>query len=102
MKRVTRASAALLLAGAAATGALTASTGTALAASNVAYVNDLVRTYDTGDSAGNWNGCNKGKYEGNVRLDRVLPRDAEEYYYCAPGYFGNGVQRVNLWLRHRA
>ncbi|MFJ8165900.1 hypothetical protein ACIRBY_33975 [Streptomyces sp. NPDC096136] len=102
MKRITRVSAALLLAGAAATGTLTASTGTAFAAVSVSYVNDLVRTYDTGDSADNWNGCNKEKYVGNVGLDRVHPRDPQEYYYCAPGYFGNGVQRVNLWLRHRA
>ncbi|WP_129593261.1 hypothetical protein [Streptomyces sp. C] len=102
MKRITRASAALLLAAAAATAALTASTGTASAAANVSYANDLVRTYDTGDSADNWNECNKAKYVENARLDRVHPRDSQEYYYCAPGYFGNGVQRVNLWFRHRA
>ncbi|MFC8231108.1 hypothetical protein [Streptomyces sp. NPDC057287] len=102
MKRTTRASAAFLLAGAIATGALTASTGAADAASSATYVNDLVRTYDTGDSAGNWNECNSAMYVENARLDRVHPRDAQEYYYCAPGYFGNGVQRVNLWFRHRS
>ncbi|MGW4649078.1 hypothetical protein [Kitasatospora sp. NPDC004289] len=102
MKRIARASAALLLAGAAATGAITASTGTAFAAANVSYANDLVRTYDTGVSADNWNGCNKAKDEQNYYLDHVFPRDPQEYYYCAPGYFGNGVQRVNLWFRHRA
>lgn len=70
--------------------------GTASAASNAVYVNDLVRTYESGDSGSNWNGCNRGKCVENVDLDRTLPRDPQEYYDCAPGYFGNGVQQVNL------
>ncbi|MFJ3173824.1 hypothetical protein ACIPJK_24000 [Streptomyces roseus] len=99
MKRITRASVGMVLAGATAAGALIAGAGTASAAS---YRNDLVRTLDTGVSATNWIECDRLKYEGNLVLDRHIPRDAQEYYYCAPGAFSDGVQRVNLWLRHRA
>ncbi|MEU1115583.1 MULTISPECIES: hypothetical protein [unclassified Streptomyces] len=96
---MTRASVGVVLAGAAAAGTLIAGAGTATAAT---YRNDLVRTLDTGVSANNWTECDRFKYEGNLELDRHHPRDPQEYYYCAPGVFSNGVQRVNLWLRHRA
>ncbi|GAA2084758.1 hypothetical protein GCM10009759_04050 [Kitasatospora saccharophila] len=99
MNRIARASAAFALSAAATTGMLAASAGTASA---VTYVNDLAWSYNGGNSADNWNGCAQGKDAGNARLDHIIPRDPQEYYYCAPGAFANGVQYVNLWYRHRA
>ncbi|MFD8145365.1 hypothetical protein [Streptomyces sp. NPDC059708] len=99
MKRIARASAALLLTGAAAAGVLAASAGTAAAAG---YANTLVRNINYGDSGANWNECNRHKNELNNILMRSGNRDPQVYYYCAPAEFGNGVQWVNLWFRHQA
>ncbi|MER8188468.1 hypothetical protein [Kitasatospora sp. NPDC094015] len=99
MNRIARASAAVLLAGAAATGALAASAGTASAAG---YANSLTRTFTAGDSGVNWNECNSTMRQQNDILSRSGNRDSQVYYYCAPGQFAHGEQAVNLWFRHKA
>ncbi|MFJ4091699.1 hypothetical protein ACIPYS_08965 [Kitasatospora sp. NPDC089913] len=99
MKRTARTTAALLLAGAAATGMLAVSAGTASAAG---YANSLTYTFASGDSGANWNECNSSKRAQNGILDRSGNLDPQVYYYCAPGQFAHGEQAVNLWFRHRA